>query len=104
MQIIAAATIWGLFSAFLIFPLLGLPVRLQHAAAALIVAEGTALLMWGLADPGCRERPCATASELGYTAAKIDIPLLALALLALAVLVGVRGRERRTKPRVSASG
>lgn len=93
MQVIAALTIWGLFAAFLIFPLLGLPRMLQRAAGGLIVAEGVGLMMWGFGDENCRERPCAPVSEIGYTAAKIDIPLLALALLALALLVGVRHRQ-----------
>lgn len=95
MQVIAALTFWGLFAAFLIFPIAGLPRRLQHAAGTLIAAEAVALMLWGFADPDCDERPCSTVSEVGYTAAKIDVPLLAVALVALAVAVGVRDKGRR---------
>ena len=38
MEIIAASTIYGLFSAFLLFPHLGLPRQLQWAAMSLLTA------------------------------------------------------------------
>jgi hypothetical protein len=94
MELIAGITIWGLFSCFLLFPLLGLPARLRWAAMTLLVAEFGALGAWGYGARGCFERPCAAAAEAGRTAAMIDIPLLGVALLALAV-IHVRRAVRR---------
>jgi hypothetical protein len=37
-EIIAASTIWALFSSFLLFPYVGLPRRLQWAAMTLLCA------------------------------------------------------------------
>lgn len=97
-ELIAAVTIWGLFAAFLLFPMLELPAALQKAAGALLVAEGVALLIWGYGDEGCLERPCAPLAEVGYAAAKYDIPLLALALLAVAGISGRRRQREMSRP------
>jgi hypothetical protein len=94
-EIIAAATIWGMFSCFLLFPRLGLPRLLHRTAIKLLVAELVALAMWSYGSEGCLERPCAPAAEAGRSAAAIDIPLLALALVVLAVLLGVRAWRRQ---------
>jgi hypothetical protein len=83
-ELAAAATIWAMFSCFLIFPWLGLPAVFHRTAMALLVAELLALMMWSYGSPG------APGAELGRTAAAIDIPLLSLALVVLAVLFGVR--------------
>lgn len=100
---IAALTIWTLFSCFLIFPLVGFPVLLRTTAGTLLAAEGVALMMWGYGSQGCQERPCAPVAELGHAAASIDIPLLTVALVALAVVRGVR-TWRRAPDSPSASG
>jgi hypothetical protein len=89
-QIIAATTIWALFACFLIFPLAGLPRLMQRAAMSLLVAELIALGFWSYGSEGCDERPCALAAEAGRTAASVDVPLLAVALVLLAVYRGLR--------------
>jgi hypothetical protein len=94
-EIIAAATIWGMFSCFLLFPRLGLPRVLHRTAMTLLVAELVALAMWSYGSEGCLRRPCAPAAEAGRSAAAIDIPLLALALVVLAVMFGVRAWRRQ---------
>lgn len=94
MQIIAATTIWALFACFLIFPLAGLPRLMQRAAMSLLVAELIALGFWSYGSEGCDERPCALAAEAGRTAASVDVPLLAVALVLLAVYHGLRARRR----------
>jgi hypothetical protein len=93
-ELAAAATIWAMFSCFLLFPLFGLPVRLQHAAMTLLVAEVVMLLTWGFASEGCLERPCSAVAEAARTAAALDVPLLALALVIIAVLRGLRTHRR----------
>jgi hypothetical protein len=94
-EIVAAATIWGMFSCFLLFPRLGLPRVFQRTAMTLLAAELVALAMWSYGSEGCARRPCAPAAEAGRSAAAIDIPLLALALVVLAVLFGVRTWRRQ---------
>ena len=92
-EIAAAITIWALFASFLIFPLAGLPAALQRTAATLLAGELIALGVWHYGSIGCLARPCAPLAEAGRAAAAVDIPLLALALVALAVMRGVRTRS-----------
>lgn len=99
MELAAAATIWAMFSCFLLFPLFGLPRRLQHAAMSLLVAEVVAVLVWGFGSEGCLQRPCSAVAEAGRTAAGIDVPLLALAFVIFAFIRGVR--DLRAARRVS---
>jgi hypothetical protein len=90
MEVTVAATIWGLFSAFLIFPLLGLPRLQQRTVGTLLAAELVAVFIWHFGSEGCTERPCATFAEAGRTAASLDIPLLSLAALVFAIIRGLR--------------
>jgi hypothetical protein len=95
MEVTATATIWAMFSCFLLFPRLGLPPLMHRTAMTLLVAELVALAMWSYGSEGCVERPCAAAAEAGRTAASIDVPALSAALVALAMIRGVRIWRRR---------
>jgi hypothetical protein len=86
-RIIAATTIWTLFSCFLLFPQLGLPPRMHRAAMTLLVAELVAL--------GMNSYFTGPPADVGRSAATLDVPVFAVALVALAVLRGVRPRRRR---------
>ena len=90
MEVAAAATIWSMFSCFLLFPRLGLPAVLHRTAMTLLTAELVALAMWSYGSEGCLQRPCAASAEAGRMAAGVDIPLLSLALLVVAGICGVR--------------
>jgi hypothetical protein len=97
-EVIATATIWSMFSCFLLFPRLGLPAVLHRAAIVLVLAELVALAMWSYGSEECVERPCSPSAEAGRSAAAIDIPLLSLALIVVAGVCGVRayrGSRRR---------
>jgi hypothetical protein len=83
-EVIAAATIWGLFGSFLIFPMFHLPPALQGTAAALIAAELLALMMNGLGGPGV--------AIAGHSLAMIDVPLLAAGLVGVAIMHGCSSR------------
>ena len=87
MEIIWASTIWGLFSCFLLFPHLGLPRRLQWAAMTLLACE---LLMLAAYSYGNH-----AVSRIGHGAASVDVPLLSVALIALAIMRGVRVESTR---------
>ena len=89
-EIAAAATIWVMFSCFLIFPRFGMPAVFHRTAMALLAAELVALAIWSYGSEGCLQRPCAPAAEAGRSAAAIDIPLLAIALIVLSALFGLR--------------
>ena len=90
MEVTVAATLWGLFSAFLILPLLGLPRFLHRAVATLLAAELVTFGIWHFGSQGCAVRPCAAFAEVGRTAAALDIPLLSLVLLVFAIILGLR--------------
>ena len=92
---VATATIWAMFSCFLLFPRFGLPAALHRTAATLLAGELVALAMWSYGSEGCERRPCAPVAEAGRSAAEFDIPLLALALIVLAVMFGVRAWRRQ---------
>jgi hypothetical protein len=83
-EITATATIWAMFSCFLLFPLLGLPRLMQRTAMALLVAELVALAMWSYGSEDCLQRPCSAVAETGRTAAALDIPVLSAGLVVLA--------------------
>jgi hypothetical protein len=95
MEVTATATIWAMFSCFLLFPHLGLPALMHRTAIALLAAELVALAMWSYGSEGCLERPCGAVAELGRTAAALDVPLLSAGLVVLAVIRGVRTWRRR---------
>jgi hypothetical protein len=78
-EIIAASTIYGLFSSFLVFPYLGLPRRLQWAAMTLLAAEFLAVGLYGWYS-----------LEAGRAAATLDVPLLSAALILLGMIQAVR--------------
>jgi hypothetical protein len=86
-EVIWACTIWALFSCFLLFPLLGLPRRLQWAAMTLLTCE---LLMLAAYSYGNH-----AVSRIGRGAASLDVPLLSVALIALAIMRGVRVESTR---------
>jgi hypothetical protein len=94
-EIVATATIWSMFSCFLLFPRMGFKPLFHRTAMTLLAAELVALAMWSYGSEGCVERPCAPAAEAGRTAAAVDVPLLSLGLIAVAFVSGVR-RWRRT--------
>ena len=97
MEVTATATIWCLFSCFLLFPMMGFPPLMHRTAMTLLVAELIALAIWSYGSKGCIERPCAVGAEVGRTAAGLDVPLLALTLVVLAMIRGMRTMRRRQR-------
>lgn len=89
-----------MFSCFLLFWLLGLPAWMRWMAMTLLTAEIVALGIWSYGSEGCEQRPCAPLAEAGRTAATVDVPLLAVVLVALAALHVARAvrRDQLTLP------
>lgn len=79
----AALTVWILFSFWLIAPLLGLPHPLRRVGAAILWAELVALLLYSYGSEGCLERTCAPVAQAAGIAARTDLPILAVAFLAI---------------------
>jgi hypothetical protein len=89
----AAATVWILFSLWLIVPLLNLPRSLARVAAVLLWAELIALLIYSYGVQGCNDSTCAPAAQTAGIAAKTDVPILTLAFVTLAsILLARRAR------------
>jgi hypothetical protein len=99
-ELTAAATIWAMFSCFLLFPLLRLPRLMRRTAMTLLVAELLALATWSYGSEDCVERPCSAIAETGRLAAALDVPLLSAGLVAIAACHGVL-RWRRALQRVA---
>src|SRR5262245_105677 len=87
--VIAGATIWGLFGTFLILQLTGLPPVLYRTAMTLLVAEFIALMMDDLGSPAV--------AAAGHSAAMVDVPLLAVALVVVAIMRAVRPMRRKIR-------
>ena len=93
MKVVAAATLWILFSIWLLFPYMGVPRMLTGAAATLGWVEFLTVLTWGFASENCIQRPCSPLSEAARTAAGVDLPALSAVVIALAVAHGLRRRR-----------
>jgi hypothetical protein len=92
-MVAAAATLWVLFSLWLIAPLLHLPRQLGRVAAVLLWAELAALLIYSYGSEGCNASTCAPLAQAAGIAARTDVPILTAGFVAIAgVLVARRGR------------
>jgi hypothetical protein len=82
-EVVGAATLWGLFSAWLFLPHVGAPRRLRKTTAALLCLQLVALLAWGY-----------TRGALPHAAAFEEIPVFSLAVIGAGVLYGLRIARR----------
>ena len=87
--VIAAGTIWLLFGTFLILQLTALPVILHRTAMTLLVAEFAALMIDDLGSPAV--------AGVGHSAALVDVPVLAVALVVVAIMRAVRLQRRKIR-------
>ena len=90
MELVAAATLYGLFSAWLLFPLFGVPRVLMTSARLLVWLEFLAVLAWGYTREDCARGSCSPLAEAARTAVAVDLPALSIAVVALAVAHAVR--------------
>jgi hypothetical protein len=93
-RLVMAAALWGLFSAWLLFPYLGVPRMLRRAIAMLLALEFVTITAWGFATEDCVHRPCSAVSETTRAAAGIDLPALGAVVVVLAVAYAIRSRRR----------
>jgi len=93
-MLLAAATLWLLWTAFLALPLVGAPVFVIRTVAGLLGAQFIALLALGSGGATCRGDACGSFVGIAGAAARHDVPALTAALLALTVLHGLYVRAR----------
>jgi hypothetical protein len=103
-ELVAAATLYGLFSAWLLFPLFGVPRLLTTSTAVLLCLEFLAVLTWGYTREDCAHGPCGPLAEAARTAVAVDLPALSIAVVALAVAHAVRRRRGRPRPDTASGG
>ena len=80
--LVQTATVWVLFGALLFLPLVGAPRALRHTAVVLLCLELVVLMFWSYGD-----------SSFAHRVATVDIPLLALGVLAGGAVHGLRRRQ-----------
>jgi hypothetical protein len=96
-ELVAAATLYGLFSAWLLFPLFGVGRMLTTSTAVLIWLEFLAVLAWGYTREDCARGSCSALAEAARTAIAVDLPALSIAVVVLAVAQAVRRRLGRLR-------
>ena len=84
-MIAAAATLWAMFSVWVVAPHVGLSRTLERAAATLLAIELVALLAWSYGTEGCEPGACTPFPQVAGIAARTDVPLLACVLVILVV-------------------
>ena len=94
----AAATLYGLISAWLLFPLFGVPRTLTTSAAVLAWIEFVAVLIWGYTREDCARGACTALAEAAGSAVALDLPALTIVVVALAVAHAVHHRRDRSRP------
>ena len=81
----ALATVWILFSVWLMSPLVGIAPRAARLVGAALLTEIGLLLAWSYGTDLCLERTCAPIAQAAGVAARIDLPVLAVVIVAAAL-------------------
>ena len=94
----AAVTLYGLFSAWLLFPIFGVRRMLTASITVLVWIEFLAVLVWGYTREDCAQGSCSPLAQAARIAVAVDLPALSIAVVALAVAHAVRRQRGGTKP------
>jgi len=81
----AGATVWMLFSVWLLGPHVGMSRRAGQVVGWALVAELVLLLMWSYGTEACPDRTCAPVAQAAGVAARVDLPVLAVVIVAAAL-------------------
>jgi hypothetical protein len=90
-DLVAGATIWGLWSCWLVAQHLRAPALLTRSAAALLAAELVALAIHSF---GCGDNGCSQGADVAGAAATYDLPALGATLVVLATTYAWRRAAR----------
>ena len=91
MELVWGATLWALWSCWLLCQHLGAPAQLTRASAGLLVAE---LVLLAVHSYDCETGGCSAAGRVAGSAVTIDLPALTVFLIGLAT-VSAWHRSRR---------
>ena len=91
MELVWGATIWGLWSCWLLCQLLGAPTLLTRSAAGLLLAE---LLALAVRSFGCTYGACSVGARAAGSVATLDVPALGCVLVLAATLHAWRRAAR----------
>jgi hypothetical protein len=94
--IVWAATLWGLWSCWLVAQNVGAPAAITRVSAGLLAAELAALAVHSF---GCDVHGCGVAGTAAGTASSVDVPVLAGLFAAI-----VFAREFRRAQREASAG
>ena len=97
-EVVGTVTLWGLFSAWLLFGAVGAPRMVRRGVVLLLWAELVCLLAWSYGSEDCLQRPCGAIAETARAAAGEDVPALATVLVTLALADGLRRHRRGRVP------
>ncbi len=98
MEVVAAATLYGLFSAWMLLPFLGARRMLMTSAAVLTWLDFVAVIAWGYTREDCARGSCSALAEAAGAAVAVDLPALAIVVVALAVADAVRRQRSSPQP------
>ena len=98
MELVAAATLYGLFSAWMLLPHFGARRMLVTSAAVLMWIDFVAVLAWGYSREDCARGACSGLAEAARAAVAVDLPVLAVTVVALAVADAARRRRSGRSP------
>jgi hypothetical protein len=84
-MIASLATIWILFSVWLLCPHVGISPLAGRIVGWTLVAELTLVLAWSYGTQACSDRACAPVAQAAGVAARVDVPVLAVLIVAAAV-------------------
>jgi len=81
----AGATIWMLFSVWLLGPYLGMSRRAGQLVGWALAAELALVLAWSYGTEPCGDRTCAPVAQAAGVAARVDLPVLAVVIILVAL-------------------
>ena len=79
----AAATLWMLFSVWLLCPYVGVPAQVARLVGCALGAELILLLAWSYGTETCDGSACAPLAQAAGVAATLDLPVLSVVLVAV---------------------
>ncbi|HWT21933.1 MAG TPA: hypothetical protein VN213_00350 [Solirubrobacteraceae bacterium] len=97
-MVAAAATLWAMFSLWLVGPLIGLTRTVERTAAGIFMVELVTLLAWSYGTESCDGAECGPLARAAGVAARVDIPIFA-GLVVVAVTLRLRRSGLRLEGR-----
>jgi hypothetical protein len=84
-MIAAAATIWILFSVWMLSPHVGISPRAARVVGYALATEFVLVLVWSYGTEFCEGTACPPLAQAAGVAARVDLPVLAVVIVAAAL-------------------